>query len=46
MGELFIIKVLAIHRWYEAKITGWKCTSSAKSLVCSVLAKDTVPDCR
>ena len=32
--------------WYEAKITGWKCTSSNKSLICSVLAKDTIPDCK
>ena len=30
--------------WYEAKITGWKCTSSNKSLICSILAKDSVPD--
>ena len=32
--------------WYEAKITGWKCTSSNKSLICSILAKDSVPDCK
>ena len=33
-------------RWYEAKVTGWKCTSSLKSLVVSVLARDTVPGCK
>ena len=33
-------------RWYEAKVTGWKCTSSLKSLVVSVLARDTVPNCK
>ena len=33
-------------RWYEAKVTGWKCTSSLKSLVVSVLAKDNVPNCK
>ena len=32
-------------RWYEAKVTGWKCTSSLKSLVVSVCAKDTVANC-
>merc|ERR1712226_1788085 len=31
---------------YEAKVTGWKCTSSLKSLVVSVLAKDNVPNCK
>ena len=33
-------------RWYEAKVTGWKCTSSLKSLVVSVCAKDTVANCK
>jgi len=32
--------------WYEAKVTGWKCTSSLKSLVVSVCAKDTVANCK
>ena len=36
----------AYFRWYEAKVTGWKCTSSLKSLVVSVLARDTVPNCK
>ena len=27
-------------------MTGWKCTSSLKSLVVSVLARDTVPNCK
>ena len=33
-------------RWYEAKVTGWKCTSSLKSLEVSVCAKDTVANCK
>ena len=32
-------------RWYEAKVTGWKCTSSLKSLVVSVCGKDTAANC-
>ena len=27
-------------------MTEWKCTSSLKTLVVSVLAKDTVPNCK
>ena len=33
-------------RWYEAKVTGWKCTSSLQSLVVSILARDNVPNCK
>ena len=41
-----MITIYLDPRWYEAKVTGWKCTSSLKSLVVSVLAKDTVPNCK
>ena len=46
--ELVIVRSLHCFfcRWYEAKVTGWKCTSSLKSLVVSVLARDTVPGCK
>jgi E3 ubiquitin-protein ligase UHRF1 len=40
------INNVVASRWYEAKVTGWKCTSSLKSLVCSLVAKDTVTDCK
>ena len=46
LGGKTITFKCANFRWYEAKVTGWKCTSSLKSLVVSVLARDSVPNCK